>query len=256
MNKDLSRPLVSVIIPMYNAADYITETINSVLKQTYQNYEIIVVDDCSTDQSVVLVKEMMTWVPDLNLLENPTNSGVAISRNKGVAAAHGRYICFLDADDLWLPTKLEKQLAFAEANGHAFTFTAYQFADENGTSLNKIVKVPAKISYQESLRNHTIFTSTVMLDLHQLTKEQIAMPDVRRGQDTATWWKILKVTGYAYSLPEALSIYRRVNSSLSANKLKAIKRTWYLFRKVEGLSLIQTIIPFIGYAYSAVKRRI
>lgn len=256
MNKDQSCPLVSVIIPMYNAADYITETIHSVLQQTYQNLEIIVVDDCSTDQSVAFVSEMKTTIPNITLLQNATNSGVAISRNKGVERAKGRFICFLDADDLWLPTKIEKQVQFMLQNKYAFGFSSYQFANEKGEPTNKIAHVPAKISYKQALRKHTIWTSTVMLDMNQLTKEQIAMPDVRRGQDTAIWWRILKVTDWAYSLPEPLALYRRTDQSLSANKLSAIKRTWNLFRNVEGLSFTQSIIPFIGYAFNAVKRRL
>ncbi|NQN51118.1 glycosyltransferase family 2 protein [Streptococcus suis] len=256
MNLQIESPLVSVIIPMYNATLFIEETIQTVLQQTYSNTEIIVVDDCSTDTSYEVVSQLCQRYQNIFLLQNKKNSGVGISRNVGVAKATGRYICFLDADDLWLPTKLEKQVKFMQESGHAFTFTSYEFADENGILINKTVAVPERMTYKEALRNHTIFTSTVMLDMKQLTKNQIAMPDVRRGQDTATWWKILKITKYAFSLREPLSIYRRVNSSLSANKLKAIQRTWYLFRKVEGLSLLQTIFPFLGYAYHAVKRRI
>ncbi|HFI0404451.1 TPA: glycosyltransferase family 2 protein [Streptococcus suis] len=249
-------PLVSVIIPVYNASQFIEETVQSVLEQTYQHFEIILVDDVSTDSSVSIIRKMMAKDKRISLLENEVNSGVAIARNKGVAAATGRFICFLDADDLWIPTKLERQVAFALNHGHAFTFTSYQFADESGRVVRAPLHVPGKISYKQALGNHTIFTSTVMLDLEQLDKEAIEMPDVRRGQDTATWWKILKVTDYAYSIDEALSIYRRTSASLSANKLAAIKRTWNLFRNVEGLSLWQTIPPFCSYAINAIKRRI
>ncbi|HFI0038251.1 TPA: glycosyltransferase [Streptococcus suis] len=165
-------------------------------------------------------------------------------------------MCFLDADDLWLPRKLEKQVKFMLQYQHSFTFTAYQFADESGQPVRKPIQVPSRISYKEALKNHTIWTSTVMLDMASLSKEQIAMPDVRKGQDTATWWKILKVTEYAYSINEVLSLYRRTPDSLSANKLSAINRTWNLFRNVEGLTILQSIIPFCGYALNAIKRRI
>lgn len=255
MPSQSSQPLVSVIIPMYNASSFIKETLQSVFQQTFQNFEVIVVDDQSTDNSYQLVSEMLSAYSNLSLLKNVQNSGVAISRNKGVSYAKGRFICFLDADDLWLPNKLEVQVAFMLKYGYAFSFTSYQFADETGKPIKAPITVPEKISYQQALRDHTIWTSTVMLDLEQLSKEEIAMPDVRRGQDTATWWKILKVVKYAYSINQPLSIYRRTNQSLSANKFAAIKRTWYLFRKVEGLSVIETVGPFIGYAYNAVKRR-
>lgn len=253
---DLPLPLVSIIIPMYNASNFIQETLESVFKQSFQNFEIIVIDDCSTDDSSELVSGIARTHSQLFLLKNEVNLGVAISRNKGVLEAQGRFICFLDADDLWIDSKLEKQINFMLTNNYAFSFTAYQFADETGKPTNSPIKVPAKISYQQALRNHTIWTSTVMLDLKQLTKEQISMPDVRRGQDTATWWKILKETHYAYGLDESLAIYRRTTNSLSANKMKAIRRTWHLFRKVEGLSILESIIPFVGYAFNAVKRRL
>ncbi|MGF0071743.1 glycosyltransferase family 2 protein [Streptococcus orisratti] len=256
MNHQIESPLVSVIIPMYNASSFIEETIQTVLQQTYSNIEIIVVDDCSTDASYDVVSQLCQQHENISLLQNRKNSGVGFSRNAGVRHAKGRFISFLDADDLWLPDKLEKQVKFMLQNQYPFTFTAYQFADESGHPVRKPIQVPMKISYKEALRNHTIWTSTVMLDLDVLTKEQIAMPDVRKGQDTATWWKILKVTGYAYSINEVLSLYRRTSQSLSADKLAAVKRTWNLFRKVEGLSILQSIVPFCGYAFNAIKRRI
>lgn len=255
-NQAYDTPLVSVVIPVYNASQFIEETIQSVLKQTYQHFEIILVDDVSTDASVSIIRKMMVTDKRISLLENDVNTGVAIARNRGVAASTGRFICFLDADDFWTPTKLEKQVAFALNNGYAFTFTSYQFADESGIALKAPLHVPGKISYQQALGNHTIFTSTVMIDLNQLTKKDIEMPDVRRGQDMATWWKILKMTDYAYSIDEPLSIYRRTSTSLSANKFVAIRRTWHLFRNVEGLSLWQTIPFFFSYAINAVRRRL
>lgn len=249
-------PLISVVLPMYNAENFIEETIRSVLNQTYKTFEILVVDDCSNDKSVEIVESLIEEYKNIKLYINNENLGVAISRNRAVKNANGRFICYLDADDFWLPDKLEKQLNFVLQNDCAFSFTGYEFTTSMRKESGKIVTPPQMISYKEALRNHTIFTSTVMLDLSKLKKENIMMPDVRRGQDTATWWKILKITNKAFCLQEPLSLYRRTNSSLSSNKLKAIKRTWYLFRKVERLTLIQTIIPFVGYAYNAVKRRI
>ncbi|HEM6111853.1 TPA: glycosyltransferase family 2 protein [Streptococcus suis] len=256
MNFQNEIPLVSVIIPMYNARLYIAETIQTVLQQSYSNVEIILVDDCSNDGSYEHVSKIFGHHSNISIFQNLINSGVGHSRNVGVAHAKGRFICFLDADDLWLPRKLEKQVKFMLQYQHSFTFTAYQFADESGQPVRKPIQVPSRISYKEALKNHTIWTSTVMLDMASLSKEQIAMPDVRKGQDTATWWKILKVTEYAYSINEVLSLYRRTPDSLSANKLSAINRTWNLFRNVEGLTILQSIIPFCGYALNAIKRRI
>mgnify|MGYP001659118509 FL=1 len=141
-------------------------------------------------------------------------------------------------------------------NGYEFTFTGYEFVDENGIDNKKIVKVPEKINYRQALKNTTIFTSTVIFDVEKLGKGLIKMPNVRRGQDTATWWKVLKTNIIAYGLNETLSLYRRSNNTLSANKMKALKRTWNLYRNVEHLNVFYSLYNFSWYVFNAVKRRI
>lgn len=249
-------PLVSVIIPMYNSERFITDAVCSVLNQTYKNFEIIIVDDISTDNSYNVALDLKNLSDKIFVYQNDKNSGSAISRNNGVSYSKGRLIAFLDADDFWMPDKLEKQVNFMLENNYAFTFTSYSFADTLLSNISDRVHIPSKISYVQALKNHTIWTSTVILDLEQLSKDDISMPDVRRGQDTATWWKILKKTGYAYSLPESLSLYRRSPNTLSSNKIQAVKRTWKLFREVEKFPLHKSIYYFAFYAYNAVKRRI
>ncbi|MBO6088990.1 MAG: glycosyltransferase, partial [Lachnospiraceae bacterium] len=167
----------------------------------------------------------------------------------------GRYIAFLDADDLWQKDKLEKQIAFMKEKNAAFCFTGYEFADEDAKPLGKIVKVPETISYNEALRNTTIFTSTVAFDMSVLSKEQIEMPHIK-SEDTALWWKLLRTGVAAYGLNENLVYYRRPSKSLSSNKFEAIKRIWNLYRKQEKLSLAKSIVCFIGWAARAVGRRI
>ena len=248
--------LVSIVVPVYNAARFIDETINTVLDQTYTNWELLLIDDKSTDDSVKLIKPYLTKDKRIKLLSNRRNSGAAVSRNKGIDAAKGRYIAFLDADDLWLPTKLEKQVAFMQKQDCAFSFTGYEFADENGKPNGKKVRVPATITYRQSLKNTTIFTSTVMLDMQILEKDFTHMPLIKRGQDTATWWKILKIIDEAYGLNYVLSYYRRTAESLSADKLTALKRTWNLYRDVEKLRFISSTYNFSWYLVNAVIRRV
>lgn len=246
--------LVSIVVPVYNAERFLDETINTVLNQTYTNWELILVNDCSTDNSVNVIKKYKD--KRIKLINNKTNSKAAISRNNGITKAKGRYICFLDADDLWDNKKLEKQVNFIKEKDCAFSFTGYEFADENGKPNGKKVFIPEKIDYSQALKNTTIWTSTVMFDMNKLSKEDIYMPNVPRGQDTATWWKVLKKIDYAYGLNEILSFYRRTNESLSSNKLVALKRTWNLYRNVEHLNILKSSYNFIWYCFNAIKRRI
>lgn len=256
MTNTLQSPLISVIIPLYSNAKFLPDAVHSVLNQTYQSVEIIIIDDQSTDNSFNVALQLAEQYDNITVLQNAQNSGAAMTRNYGIQKSSGRFICFLDADDFWDVTKLEKQLHFMLSSGYAFTFTSYAFTNETGELTTEAVTIPAKINYTQSLKNHTIWTSTVMLDLQQLSKSDILMPNVRRGQDTATWWQILKKVNYAYSLPEALAFYRRTNDSLSANKFKAMQRTWYLFTKIEKLPLHQAVYNFCWYAFNAVKRRL
>lgn len=245
---------VSIIVPVYNAHKFIKETIECVLNQTHSNFELILVNDCSSDNSVEIIN---SYKDDrIVLLNNENNSGAAVSRNNGIKYATGNYICFLDADDLWEKEKLEKQINFMKEKDCEFSFTGYEFANELGIPNGKKVYIPSTINYKQALKNTTIWTSTVMFDMSKLSKEDIYMPNVRRGQDTATWWKVLKKIEKAYGLNEILSYYRRTNDSLSANKITALKRTWNLYRNVEHLNIFYSSYNFIIYCFNAVRRRI
>lgn len=254
MKKELD--LVSIIIPVYNAEIFLEDTIDTIEKQTYTNWEALFVDDCSKDKSCEIIEKYQKDDNRIKLIKNKENSGAAISRNNGIKKSKGRYLCFLDADDKWNSQKLEKQIKFIEEKDCEFSFTGYEFADENCNPNGKIVSVPNKISYHQALKNTTIWTSTVMFDMQKLSKEDIYMPNVKRGQDTATWWKVLKKIDYAYGLNETLSYYRRTNNSLSANKLTALKRTWNLYRNVEHLNIFSSIYNFCWYCFNAVRRRV
>ncbi len=253
----MKKDLVSIIIPVYNAEKYLSETIQTIKNQTYKNWEAIFVDDCSNDKSINVIKKAKKEDERIKLLHNKKNCGAATSRNNGIDEAKGRYICFLDADDKWHQQKLKKQVNFMKQNKCIFSFTGYEFCDENCEPNGKKVRVPYKINYRQALKNTTIWTSTVMFDMNKLSKDDISMPNVKRGQDTATWWKILRNnTKYAYGLNEVLAYYRRTTISLSANKLIALKRTWNLYRNVEHLNLISSTYNFCWYCFNAVRRRI
>lgn len=251
----MEEKLVSIIVPVYNAEKFIKDTIKTVGKQTYQNWELIFVNDCSTDESKKIIEEQINIDNRIRLLELEQNYGAAIARNTGIDNAKGKYIAFLDSDDLWDKEKLSRQVRFMQNSNCSFSFTGYEFADENGTGNGKVVQVPNKINYKQALKNTTIWTSTVMFDVEKLGKELIHMPNVRRGQDTATWWKVLKQIDNAYGINQVLSYYRRTDNSLSANKLRALKRTWNLYRNVEHLNIFYSLYNFCWYVLNAIKRR-
>lgn len=244
--------LVSIVIPVYNAEKCISDTIASIRSQSYTNWEIILVDDGSTDRSLEIMKNIEG--DNIIVLEGKGGSA-ALARNIGIEAAKGRFIAFLDADDLWDPKKLEKQLGFMESNDAAFSFTGYEFADEYGVSVKKIVQVPKTITYKQALKNTTIFTSTVIFDMSKLTKDQIYMPNVK-SEDTATWWRVLKSGITGYGLNEGLTLYRRSAGTLSSDKIEALRRIWNLYRNVEGLSVPYSAWCFCFWALRAVIRRI
>lgn len=252
----MEKELISIIVPVYNAERFIEQTINTVLRQTYKKWELILVDDKSTDNSIKIINKYIQENNNIKLIQNENNSGAAVSRNKGIDAAKGEYIAFLDADDLWKKDKLEKQLKFMKEKKCAFSFTGYEFANEEGIGNGKRVKVPYAINYKQALKNTTISTITVMLDMKKFSKkDDIYMPNIK-SEDTACWWKILKNIDKAYGLEEVTAYYRRTQGTLSANKLKAIERIWNLYRKQEKLNIYYSIYNFCWYAFNAVKRRI
>lgn len=254
MSRVNNQPLISIIVPIFNAEKFLTETVQTVLDQTYKNWELLLINDCSADNSEVIAKKFLKD-KRINWVNLKKNSGAALSRNKGIELARGEYIAFIDADDLWKKDKLEKQLLFMQKNNCAFSFTSYEFADENGKPNGKKAIVPNRLSYKQALKNTTIFTSTVMININKLSKEDIEMPNVP-SEDTATWWNILKKIDFAYGIPKIYSYYRRSKNTLSSSKTTAIKRIWFLYRKVEKLNIFRSFYYFCFYALNATRRRI
>lgn len=253
----MNGPMVSIITPVYNLENVIEETVKSVLAQSFEDWELLLVEDCSQDGSVRKIQDFLEKSKDgrIRLLRQEKNSGAAKARNRGISEARGRYIAFLDGDDLWKPEKLEHQLRYMEEKDAAFCFTGYEFADETGKGLGKIVRVPGCIDYKEALKNTTIFTSTVMFDTDKLSKEELEMPQIK-SEDTALWWRILRGGHMAYGLDENLVKYRRAGKTLSSNKIEAVRRIWNLYRKAEGMSIPSSAYHFCFWAVRAVKRRI
>ncbi len=282
------KEMVSIIVPVYQAAPYIAETIQMVRRQTCSEWELLLVDDCSKDESLKEIEKALDGFAhsdetvrygndcgkrdsyrNVGRVEHYTcgegqsvvlicknkNEGAARARNTGLAAAKGRYIAFLDADDIWFPDKLEKELAFMKDRQAGFVFTAYEFGDETGKPTGKIVRVPEKLSYKKALSRTVIFTTTVLFDRKKIPERLMEMPDVA-SEDTATWWQILREGYTAYGLNEVLAVYRRPAKSLSSNKFIAVKRIWNLYRRQERLSVFSSMFHFVFWAYRATVRRL
>ena len=251
-NQQYIDDLVSIITPAYNAAEYIAETIESVLEQTYPKWEMLIVNDCSKDNTAEIVQSYAVKDKRIKLINLKQNSGAAAARNTAIQNAKGRYIAFLDSDDLWKKEKLQKQIEFIQKNVYAFTFTEYQYLKLNPDEKLRIIKVPKSLTYEQSLKNTIIGCLTVIVDRKQTGNFQ--MPLVRAGQDHLTWWLLMKRGFKAYGLQENLAEYRRVEGSISHNRFKAIKRHWKLYREYEKLSLIKSAYCFAWYALHAVKK--
>lgn len=215
--------MVSIIVPIYNAGRYIEKTLVSVLNQTYKEYEIVLIDDCSTDDSREIIEKYMRNDRRIVYSKLLQNSGAAIARNKGLELAKGRYIAFLDSDDTWEPTKLEKQVYQMRKTGCAFSYTRYDLVNESNEIIKGKVYLKMQASYKELLTKTVIATPTVMID-RELTGE-VYMPNRRTGQDYAFWLLLLRKFN-AYGIDEVLVHVCRRSNSLSKNKLQNIRDVW------------------------------
>lgn len=252
----MQEELVSIITPVYNCAKFLPKTIESVLNQTYKNWEMILVDDCTPDNSAEIINEYSKRDKRIKYFKSEQNSGAAETRNRALKESKGRFIAYLDADDLWTPEKLEKQVKFMLDNNYAFTNADYEVIDEYGNSKNKIVHMLKKTDYHGFLQHNLLQTLGIMIDTKIIAKELCHMSKECEREDAATWLQILK-NGYScYGLNEVLGQYRRVEGSRSSNKKKAICGMWDLYRKTEKLSLPYSCYCFAKYAVYAVWKRI
>jgi len=246
--------LISIVTPVYNAERFVSKTINSVLSQTYQNWEQILVNDCSTDESEEIIKGFCEQDARIKYVKLDKNVGEGGARNAGLEVARGRYIAFVDSDDLWKPNKLESQLAFMRKENIGFTFTAYELIAEDDTKLRKVLKAPKTMTYKQLLKNTVIGCSTVMID--RKIVGDFRMPVSRLFVDHPTWFSILKRGHVAYGVNEVLTEYRIVKSGLSYNKLKEMKRKWKMYRVTENMNFLNTLFYFCCNMFNAIKKRI
>lgn len=236
--------LVSIITPTYNCSQFIAETIESVLGQTYLNWEMIIVDDCSVDSTQQVVEKYVQQDGRIKYCKLQVNSGAAVARTMGMKLALGRYIAFLDSDDLWLPEKLEKQIVFMRTNNYAFTCTTYEQINESGELLNRVIKARRRVNYNRLLLDCPVGNSTVMYDVSKMGKFEV--PNIRKRNDDALWLKMLKKEKYIYGMPDVLMRYRIRSGSISVNKFSLIEYHWRLYREVEHLNVFRSVFH-IGY---------
>lgn len=244
--------LISIITPTYNCGKFIGETIESVLNQTYQNWEMIIVDDCSTDNTRDVVDSYIARDGRIKYHLLEVNSGAAVARTKAMEIAVGQYMAFLDSDDLWFKDKLKRQLAFMKENGYSLTCTAYEHIDENGKPLNKVAKTKQKTNYNGVLLSCPVGNSTVMYNVVKLGK--FAVPNIRKRNDDALWLQLLKKEKYIYGMPDVLMQYRVRANSISSNKLVLIKYHWQLYRKIEHLSVVRSAFHICYWVFLKVFR--
>lgn len=245
----MQEPLVSVIMPAYNAEKYISESIESVLTQSYQNWELLITDDRSNDNTQQIVEEYCAKDKRIKLFINKENGGAGVARNNSIEKASGRFIAFLDADDQWLPKKLTKQIAFMLKNNYEFTFTAYQKLE--GEQLKGVVIPPESTIYRKLLSSNVIGCLTVIYDTQVLGK--LYMPLIRKRQDMGLWLNILELIPKAYCLQDVLALYR-VDSGMTQNKLKILSWQWKFYREEVQLNLYQAIQCFSIYLFKGFKK--
>uniref|UniRef100_A0A2A4YTY3 Glycosyl transferase n=1 Tax=OCS116 cluster bacterium TaxID=2030921 RepID=A0A2A4YTY3_9PROT len=247
--------LVSIITPSYNCQKFVADTIDSVLAQGYDNWEMIIVDDASTDESITVIEKYAKQDERIKLIKLAENGGAAMARNKALEHATGRYIAFLDSDDIWYADKLNQQVKFMADNNHPISFTSYATMNEDGQDLNHIIKVVNSLTLEQYLKNTIIGFSTAMIDKSQM-KNGIKFLNIRIRQDTNLWITLLKQGYKAYGLNQTLVRYRIHSNSISANKVKAAKQVWNLYFNIHKFGLFKSAYYFIHYAGNAVKKRI
>ena len=250
MTGNQSLPLVTIITPAYNCQNHIGETMKSVIEQTYENWEHLVIDDCSKDET----RQMILLYAQMDLRIKPifmdSNAGVAHARNTGILMAQGKYIAFLDGDDLWKRDKLAKQIGFMEQNHYRFTYSDYDTIDGQGNYIKSIRPKKSRIDYKELLYSNQIACLTVIIDSSVMKKA--LMPRIGH-EDFATWLNILKTqVDFAYKYDGVLASYRKLKGSLSANKLKALTWTWHIYRSNQNMGILNSLVHITGFIGAAI----
>lgn len=251
----MNEPLVSVIMPAYNAAAYISEAIASVQNQTYKNWELFVIDDFSTDETCSIVENIIKPEPGIHLLKNLKNEGTGAARNKGITASKGDFIAFLDADDLWLPEKLEVQMKFMKENQLAICFSSYHLISENGAYFSKGILALPKLSYKKLLKANYVGNLTGMYDVSKTGK--IYSPLLRKRQDWALWLSVLKKVKFGKGIQQPLACYRIRKNGISTNKWALIKYNYRVYNRFLDFGILKSsgyMVLFL-WEHFVVKRK-
>lgn len=233
--------LVSIITPSYNSSKFIAQTIESILSQTYTNWELLITDDCSVDNTREIVESYQRKDTRINFFQLKENSGPGVARNHSIEMAKGRFIAFCDSDDRWYPEKLEKQLAFMQEKNCALSYTSYMVCDESNVITSIVVSL-SNITYAALKRDNGIGCSTAIFDVYKVGK--MYFPDIRKRQDWGLWLNILKKIKVAYGMKEPLAVYRIQETSLSSNKLSLIRYNIAVYRQVLKYPLLLAYMSF------------
>ena len=249
--KEIEKEKVSIIVPMYNAEKFIGKTIESVLAQTYQNWEMLIMNDVSTDNSLAIVSLYAKKDERIKIVNTEKNVGVVKGRNFLIDLASGKYIAFLDADDYWHNEKLEKQIKFMKEKNASISYTEYTRVKENEEKINDVI-IKEEISYNDMLKNNYLGCLTVIYDAEKIGKRYFK--ELEKNEDYVLWLEIVKDVNTIYGLKENLAYYRVLDNSRSSNKVKTAKVRWEIYRKIEKLSLLKSIYYFLHYAIRAVLK--
>lgn len=240
--------LVSIIVPTYNTEKFILKTLESVQNQTYQNWEMILADDASTDKTVVIIEEFAQKDNRIKLFKLQENRGNGFARNAALEKATGKYIAYLDADDLWFPEKLEKQIQFLKANNLHFTFSFYDSIDEEGNNLKRRVESPNPLTYKQLFFCNYVGNLTAIYDSDYFGK--IILETSQKRQDWRIWLTILKQIKIAKPVPESLAFYRIRKDSVSSSKFKLIKHNFGVYREFHGNNFVIAIFLMMRFLYT------
>jgi teichuronic acid biosynthesis glycosyltransferase TuaG len=244
-------PLISIITPCYNSAKYIEETISSILKQTYTTWQLVIVNDCSKDNTAAIIETYTARDKRIHFIDLKINGGVANARNQGIKHATGDFIAFLDSDDLWDETKLEKQLRFMLENHFNLCHTAYRKIDSESKVITSAINVSKNVNYNQLLKHNEIGCLTAMFNVKEIQKRYF----LKVGHEDFVFWLDILKDGYKSSgLNEVLASYRVHNNTVSSNKIKSATFTWNIYRNVEKLSFFKSAFYFICYSYNSFRK--
>lgn len=241
----MKAPLVSIITPTYNSEKFIAETIRSVQSQTYTHWELLIVDDCSTDKTEAIIRYYMQDDPRVTFHKLLRNSGAGVARNQAVEMAGGKFIAFLDSDDLWKPEKLEKQLAFMEQHNLPFTFSFYDCIDEEGHPLNKRIEAPKTLRYWQLFFCNFVGNLTGIYDREFFGK--IPISGIRKRQDWMVWLTVLKKIRKSKPIPESLAFYRLRKDSISSSKVSLLRHNFTVYRLFHGFGVFVSLLCMAGF---------